>query len=125
MSTGADLSWDAYDLAHDAALRTGGDLVRAQAYLTYRWRRTPTPTEAIVRRMAMDVLNDAATESERACFRALLADPDAHFYVCGLKAMEEGVLLALRDVATRHGLDWEEAVAPALKREGRLHLETY
>ena len=80
MSTGADLSWDAYDLAHDAALRTGGDLVRAQAHLTYRWRRTPTPTEAIVRRMAMDVLDDAATESERACFRALLADPDVRTY---------------------------------------------
>ena len=54
----------------------------------------------------------------------LLADPDAHFYVCGLKAMEEGVLLALRDVAVDAGLDWE-GLAGALKREGRLHLETY
>jgi benzoyl-CoA 2,3-dioxygenase component A len=33
----------------------------------------------------------------------LLADPNAHFYVCGLKAMEEGVLLAMRDVARREG----------------------
>jgi benzoyl-CoA 2,3-epoxidase subunit A len=55
----------------------------------------------------------------------LLADPDAHFYVCGLKAMEEGVLLALRDVAAHAELDWDGAIAPALKREGRLHLETY
>jgi benzoyl-CoA 2,3-dioxygenase component A len=54
----------------------------------------------------------------------LLADKDAHFYVCGLKAMEEGVLLALRDVAVAAGLDWN-ATAAALKREGRLHLETY
>ena len=54
----------------------------------------------------------------------LLGDPDSHFYVCGLKAMEEGVLLALRDVATAANLDWE-AIAAALKREGRLHLETY
>ena len=54
----------------------------------------------------------------------LLADGLAHFYVCGLKAMEEGVVLALRDVAMQAGLDWE-AVGAALKREGRLHLETY
>jgi benzoyl-CoA 2,3-dioxygenase component A len=55
----------------------------------------------------------------------LLSDPDAHFYVCGLKAMEEGVVLALRDVAVGAELDWDGAIGPALKREGRLHLETY
>lgn len=54
----------------------------------------------------------------------LLADPDAHFYVCGLKAMEVGVLLALRDVAAGAELDWE-TIAGSLEREGRLHLETY
>jgi benzoyl-CoA 2,3-dioxygenase component A len=55
----------------------------------------------------------------------LLADPNAHFYVCGLKAMEEGVVLALRDVAVGADLDWDGTIGPALKREGRLHLETY
>jgi len=55
---------------------------------------------------------------------ALLKDPNAYFYVCGLKAMEEGVVLALRDVATQAGLDWD-AVGAELKRSGRLHLETY
>ena len=54
----------------------------------------------------------------------LIADPNAFFYVCGLKAMEEGVALALRDVAREGGLDWD-AVGAALKRDGRLHLETY
>ncbi len=54
----------------------------------------------------------------------LLADPNACFYVCGLKAMEEGVVLALRDVAQESGQDWD-TVAAAMKREGRLHLETY
>ncbi len=54
----------------------------------------------------------------------LIADPNAFFYVCGLKAMEEGVVLALRDVAREGGLDWN-IVGPALKRDGRLHLETY
>jgi benzoyl-CoA 2,3-dioxygenase component A len=55
---------------------------------------------------------------------ALLKDPNAYFYVCGLKAMEEGVVLALRDVATQAGLDWD-ALGAELKRSGRLHLETY
>jgi benzoyl-CoA 2,3-dioxygenase component A len=54
----------------------------------------------------------------------LLADDNTYVYVCGLKSMEEGVVLALRDVATQAGLDWE-TVGAALKREGRLHLETY
>ncbi len=54
----------------------------------------------------------------------LLYDPNSHFYVCGLKAMEEGVLLALRDVAVGATPAWRE-IAAALKREGRLHLKTY
>jgi benzoyl-CoA 2,3-dioxygenase component A len=55
---------------------------------------------------------------------ALLKDPNTYFYVCGLKGMEEGVVMALRDIANDTGLGWDN-VAPALKREGRLHLETY
>ena len=55
---------------------------------------------------------------------ALLADEDSYFYACGLKAMEEGVVLALRDIAVDAGMKWE-TVGAALKRDGRLHLETY
>lgn len=54
----------------------------------------------------------------------LLSDANAYFYVCGLKSMEEGVVLALRDIAQQAGLDWE-ATGAALRRDGRLHLETY
>ena len=54
----------------------------------------------------------------------LLKDPNTCFYVCGLKSMEEGVVMALRDIANESGIGWDN-VAPALKREGRLHLETY
>lgn len=54
----------------------------------------------------------------------MLKDEHTHFYVCGLKSMEEGVLLALRDVARDAGLDWH-SLGESLKREGRLHLETY
>ncbi|MGM9426104.1 benzoyl-CoA 2,3-epoxidase subunit BoxA [Hydrogenophaga sp. MI9] len=65
-----------------------------------------------------------AMRERAADLAALLQDPNACFYVCGLKAMEEGVVLALKDIATGAGLNWDE-VGAALKREGRLHLETY
>jgi benzoyl-CoA 2,3-dioxygenase component A len=55
---------------------------------------------------------------------ALLQDPNTCLYVCGLKAMEEGVLLALRDAVQAAGASWD-IVGAALKTEGRLHLETY
>jgi benzoyl-CoA 2,3-dioxygenase component A len=54
----------------------------------------------------------------------LLQDPQTHIYVCGLKAMEAGVLQALQAIAVGAGLDWA-AVAATLKQEGRLQLETY
>jgi benzoyl-CoA 2,3-dioxygenase component A len=71
------------------------------------------------RRYVQDVMRERAAD-----VAALVADPQAFIYVCGLKAMEEGVLRALRDVALEAALDWP-ALAAALKREGRLHLETY
>jgi benzoyl-CoA 2,3-dioxygenase component A len=76
-------------------------------------------TPGAPRRHVQDALRERAAD-----LAPLLADPDAFFYVCGLKAMEEGVLLALRDIARQAGLDWE-AVAADLKRRGRLQLETY
>ena len=65
-----------------------------------------------------------AMRSRAADLAMLLADANSHFYVCGLKSMEEGVLLALRDIASQAGLAWHD-IGAALKREGRLHLETY
>jgi benzoyl-CoA 2,3-dioxygenase component A len=71
------------------------------------------------KRYVQDVMRERAAD-----LAPLIADPHAYFYVCGLKAMEEGVVLALRDIASQAGLDWE-TVGPALKQHGRLHLETY
>ncbi len=71
------------------------------------------------KRYVQDAMRERAADVAK-----LLADPNAYFYVCGLKAMEEGVVLALKDIATQAGLDWRETGA-AMKREGRLHLETY
>jgi benzoyl-CoA 2,3-epoxidase subunit A len=71
------------------------------------------------KRYVQDAMRERAAD-----LAPLIADPHAYFYVCGLKAMEEGVVLALRDIAVAAGLDWE-AIGPSLKRHGRLHLETY
>ncbi len=71
------------------------------------------------KRYVQDAMRERAAD-----LAALLADPNAYFYVCGLKAMEEGVVLALRDAAQQGGLAWA-TIAATLKREGRLHLETY
>ena len=68
-------------------------------------------------------VQDAMRESS-ADLASLLKDSNTHFYVCGLKSMEEGVVLALHDVATQAGLNWDQLGA-TLKKEGRLHLETY
>lgn len=71
------------------------------------------------KRYVQDAMRDRAAD-----LAALLADSNSHFYVCGLKSMEEGVVLALRDIAVKAGLDWTR-IAADLKQQGRLHLETY
>jgi benzoyl-CoA 2,3-dioxygenase component A len=71
------------------------------------------------RRYVQDAMRERSADLVQA-----LQDPDTCFYVCGLKAMEEGVVLALRDAAEQAGLDWD-ALGARLKSEGRLHLETY
>jgi benzoyl-CoA 2,3-dioxygenase component A len=71
------------------------------------------------KRYVQDLMRERAAD-----LAPLLADANAYFYVCGLKAMEEGVVLALHDIAKGAGLDWD-TVGAALKKQGRLHLETY
>ena len=81
----------------------------------FAYSRTPGQPK----RYVQDAMRDAAPQ-----LATLLQDPQTHFYVCGLKAMEEGVLQALQDIAVGAGLDWT-TVAATLKLEGRLQLETY
>ena len=71
------------------------------------------------KRYVQDAMRDRAAD-----IATLLKDANTCFYVCGLKSMEEGVVMALRDIAQGAGMDWE-AVAADLKKQGRLHLETY
>jgi benzoyl-CoA 2,3-dioxygenase component A len=83
--------------------------------INFAFSRTPGQPK----RYVQDAMRERAADLAR-----LLADPNSHFYVCGLKSMEEGVALALRDIAVQAGLDWD-SVGASLKRTGRLHLETY
>jgi len=81
----------------------------------FAYSRTPGQPK----RYVQDAMREAAPQ-----LAVLLQDPQTHFYVCGLKAMEEGVLQALQDIAVGAGMDWA-SVAATLKQEGRLQLETY
>ncbi len=83
--------------------------------INFAFSRTPGQPKKYVQ----DLLRERAAD-----LAPLLADAHTFVYVCGLKSMEEGVVLALRDVAQGAGQDWDE-VGQRLKREGRLHLETY
>jgi benzoyl-CoA 2,3-dioxygenase component A len=76
-------------------------------------------TAGAPKRYVQDLMRERAAD-----LLVLLKDPNTHFYVCGLKSMEEGVVLALRDVVEDAGLSWD-TVGGGLRREGRLHLETY
>ena len=83
--------------------------------INFAFSRTPGQP----RRYVQDVLRERAAD-----LAVLLRDSNTCIYVCGLKSMEEGVVMALRDVATQAGLNWT-TLGEALRREGRLHLETY
>jgi benzoyl-CoA 2,3-dioxygenase component A len=76
-------------------------------------------TPGVPKRYVQDLMRERAAD-----LAALLREPETYVYVCGLRAMEEGVLLALRDAAVSGGLSWE-ALAAALRHEGRMHVETY
>ncbi len=83
--------------------------------INFAFSRTPGQPKTYVQ----DAMRQCAAD-----LAALVQDANTCIYVCGLKSMEEGVLLALRDVVQGAGLNWDE-VGQRLKKEGRLHLETY
>ena len=53
-----------------------------------------------------------------------LKDPNAHIYICGLKAMEDGVENALSQIARTADLQWSDH-RDAMREDGRYHVETY
>jgi len=83
--------------------------------INFAFSRTP----GAPKRYVQDLMRERSAD-----LAGLLKDEDTYVYVCGLKSMEEGVVLALRDIAQQAGISWD-TLGAALKREGRLHLETY
>lgn len=83
--------------------------------INFAFSRTPNQPKKYVQ----DLMRERAAD-----LAGLLKDQNTFIYVCGLKSMEEGVVLALRDVVQNASLNWEE-IGGKLKKEGRLHLETY
>jgi benzoyl-CoA 2,3-dioxygenase component A len=92
-----------------------GNLPRDFIDIEFAYSRTPGKP----RRYVQDALRDRAAD-----VASLLRDPQTCMYVCGLKGMEQGVLEALQDICAQEGQDWPTLHA-TLKREGRLHFETY
>ena len=83
--------------------------------INFAYSRTPDQPK----RYVQDVMRERAADLAR-----LIDDPNTYFYVCGLRAMEEGVVLALQDIAAQAGLNWD-SVGEKMKQQARLHMETY
>ncbi len=54
----------------------------------------------------------------------MLIQPMTHIYICGLKAMEEGIEGAFAAICKSANLDWQE-IRTTMRSEGRYHVETY
>ncbi len=72
------------------------------------------PKEYVQDRLAAE--EDAVAE--------MLADPNTHIYICGLRGMEEGVEKAFTNIAESIGTQWV-ALRDTMREEGRYHVETY
>jgi len=92
-----------------------GNLPRDFIDIEFAYSRTPGKP----RRYVQDAMRERAAD-----VAALLRDANTCLYVCGLKGMEQGVLEALSEIGQSQGLDWP-ALHETMKREGRLHFETY
>lgn len=99
------------DMAYHDELRSHGDRVTVR----FAFSRVP----GLPKRHVDDEMRDAHDR-----IAMLLADEQAHVYLCGLRGMEDGVFGALHEVCDRHSLEWP-ALAARMRAESRLHVETY
>ncbi len=114
----------------------GGELMlffgaRAPEELPYFGPLMKLPTEFIDINLAFSRLANQPKRYVQDLIRArgeavmrLIRDNDCFVYICGLKAMENGVLEAFSDVCRDHGADWN-VVKRELLESHRLHIETY
>jgi benzoyl-CoA 2,3-dioxygenase component A len=71
------------------------------------------------KRYVQDLIRERGDEVMRR-----LLDDSCFIYVCGLKAMEDGVLQAFSDVCRERNASWESIKSELLTKR-RLHIETY
>ncbi|MEP0943329.1 MAG: benzoyl-CoA 2,3-epoxidase subunit BoxA [Rhizobiaceae bacterium] len=71
------------------------------------------------KRYVQDELRDMEDE-----VATLLQDPNSYIYICGLRAMEEGVDSAMTSIAESFGQHWHN-LRDTMRDEGRFHVETY
>jgi benzoyl-CoA 2,3-dioxygenase component A len=83
--------------------------------INFAYSRTPDQPK----RYVQDLMRERAAD-----LALLIDDPNTFIYVCGLRAMEEGVVLALHDIAKQAGLSWDK-LGEDLRKQARLHMETY
>ncbi len=62
--------------------------------------------------------------AEEALVAEMLNDENTHIYICGLKAMEEGVEDALSRISDSTGGSWQ-SLRNTMREDGRYHVETY
>lgn len=62
--------------------------------------------------------------AEKDALAKMLNSPDTHIYVCGLRAMEEGVEAAFSQISASMGEEWSKLRA-TMRESGRYHVETY
>lgn len=71
------------------------------------------------KRYVQDELRDASTT-----VTSFLKSDNGYIYICGLRAMEQGVEEAMSDIASDAGLQWRE-IRDVMREDGRYHVETY
>ncbi len=71
------------------------------------------------RRHVQDALREQADK-----LAGMLGEANTYIYICGLKAMEEGVNEALSEIARAGGHDWQ-SLQGQMRAEGRYHVDTY
>ncbi|MEO8651880.1 MAG: benzoyl-CoA 2,3-epoxidase subunit BoxA [Hyphomicrobiaceae bacterium] len=87
--------------------------------------------DVLVKHLVFSRLPDARKEyvqdrmrGQAAEIGPLLASSATHIFICGLKGMEAGVDAALAEIAAARGMDWS-SLKPAMRDDGRYHVETY
>ncbi len=114
----------------------GGKLVlyfgaRTPAELPYFGPLKKVPANVLEQHLVYSRLADADKEYVQDRMRShgeslaeLLCSERTHIFICGLKGMENGVDEALADICRRQRLAWNE-IKPAMREQGRYHVETY